>query len=231
MRLTLERQFPGFWNRAQKFVVRQLVKTYEPYHPVFLGEERIAEGQRACIDRWSMIREKVEPLAPKSVLDLGCAEGYFVQQAAKSFDCIAVGVDADIRRLTIARAAISLSNLDGAAFFGGTIDEKLLKKLPPFEIVIFLSVLHHVMYEHGIDYSRTLLSAIRARTLKCLVFDMGQSNETSHEWSSLLPPMQPDPESWIKDLLLSAGFSSVEAVGQTDAYKSSANRILFVARP
>jgi len=56
-------------------------------------------------------RETIAALAPATFLDLGCAEGYFVQEAAKSFGCVAIGVDADIRRLTVARTTSSLIRL------------------------------------------------------------------------------------------------------------------------
>jgi SAM-dependent methyltransferase len=231
MRLSLERQFPALWDRAQRFIFRRLVNSYEPYHPVMLGQEQLAAGERSCADRWSIIAEVIRDTSSVSFLDLGCAEGYFVQQAAKTFRCVSIGVDADIRRLTVARTATSLNGISGAGFVGGMIDADFLDRLPSFDVVLFLSVLHHVMYEHGLDYARQMLSAIRVRTRKCLVFDMGQSNETSHGWSKLLPDMQPDPTTWISQLLLSAGFSDVKVAGETDAYKNAVRRILFIAKP
>jgi cyclopropane fatty-acyl-phospholipid synthase-like methyltransferase len=231
MRLALERTFPPFWDWVQRVTLRQLAKTYEPYHPVFLGSDSVASGERACIDRWTLVQDKIKPLHPASFLDLGCAEGYFVLQAAKVFNCVSLGVDADIRRLTIAMSSAALNRTDGAGFIGASIDMELLTKLPVFEVVTFLSVMHHVMYEHGEDYARNLLAAIRKKTSKCLIFDMGQSNETSHEWASLLPPMKPSPEAWITQFLKSAGFSTVEVIGQSDAYRNAVNRILFIAYP
>jgi SAM-dependent methyltransferase len=231
MRLTLERSFPAVWDRAHRFVIRRLVKSYEPYHPVYLGNQLLAAGERACVDRWSLIADVVRSTSSTSLLDLGCAEGYFVQQAAKTLKCFSLGVDADIRRLTVARLTTSLSGINGAGFVGGTIDQTLLAQLPASDIVLFLSVLHHITYEHGIEYARGILTAIRGITKKRLVFDMGQSNETSHEWAKLLPKMEPDPQTWITNLLISAGFSNVEVRGETDAYKSEARRILFIAQP
>jgi len=38
-------------------------------------------------------------------------------------------------------------------------------------------------------------------------------------------------KTWITQLLLSAGFSKVEVVGNTDAYKNEVRRALFIARP
>ena len=231
MRLILERRFPSLWDSAQRFILRRLLNSYEPYHPVILGGQIIASGERSCADRWQLIESAISDLAPSTFVDLGCAEGYFVQQAAERLGCVSLGVDADIRRLTVARTASSLNRTAGTAFMGAMIDAEFLAKLPTFEIVMFLSVMHHVMYEHGVDYSLELLRKLRAKTTKALIFDMGQSNETSHEWAQLLPKMVPDPETWIANLLKSAGFGNVDLIGATDAYKNEIRRALFIARP
>lgn len=231
MRLNLERQFSPVLDMAGKFLLKRMVKYYEPYHPVFLSDRQIAAGERACIDRWAKMETVLKSLEVGSLVDLGCAEGYFVQQAAKTLGCVSLGVDADRRRLTVARLSTDFSGIERAGFVYGTIDSHFLEKMPAFDSVIFLSVLHHVMYEYGIDYALDLMKAIHRITRKCLVFDMGQSNETKHEWSKLLPKMTPDPVSWISAFLKSAGFSRVESVGQTDAYKSEARRELFIAYP
>lgn len=231
MRLRLERDCPKLWSEAQKFMLRRLVNNYEPYQPVLLGSVQLSAGERSCEDRWAKIAEVMRRYSARSLLDLGCAEGYFVQQAAKQFACVSLGVDADIRRLTVARTTTSLNRIEGAAFAQGMIDQEFISKLPSFDVVLLLSVLHHLMYEHGLDYARQMLSAVRIITKKALVFDMGQSNEVAHEWSKLLPDMRPDPETWISKFLLTAGFTRVSVGGSTDAYKNSIRRILFVAEP
>jgi hypothetical protein len=68
-------------------------------------------------------------------------------------------------------------------------------------------------------------------TERALVFEMGQSNETAMYWASLLPDMGSDPQEWIKHFLLSCGFSEASKMGETDAYRSSQRRSVFVARP
>jgi len=231
MQLRLERQFSPFLNAAQRILLGRLVKDYESYHPVSLGTRCLSHGERSCTDRWNLVASYLRDLGPSSLIDLGCAEGFFVQQAAKTLDCFALGIDADLRRLTTAHMSATLNAVPQAGFMYGNIDEALLRRLPQFDVVVFLSVMHHLMYEHGIGYARKIAMAIRRVTRQCLVFDMGQSNETQHAWSTLLPDMSPSPEVWITEFLHSAGFSSVEVVGDTDAYKSEARRYLFIARP
>lgn len=231
MRLSLERKFSPALEFAQRFLLRRLVKSYEPYHPVFLAGAQIAPGERACMDRWNLIETHLRELGAKSVLDLGCAEGFFVQQAGKKLNCFALGIDADLRRLTVAQMSASLNAVPHASFSYDVLNAGVLQRLPEFDVVIFLSVLHHVMYEHGEEYALALLREIRRLTRMCLIFDMGQSNEIAHNWSKLLPEMSPDPETWIANFLRSAGFSRVTVAGQTDAYKNEVRRSLFIAKP
>jgi SAM-dependent methyltransferase len=231
MRLSLEGKFSPLLEGAQRFLLRRLVNSYEPYHPVYLSGIQISAGQRSCADRWHFIEPYLKDIGARSVLDLGCAEGYFVQQAAENLNCLSMGIDADLRRLTIARMTATLNAISGACYIYGTLNPELLRRLPKFDAVIFLSVLHHIVYEHGEQYAHQVLREIRRITRQCLFFDMGQSNEVQHEWSKLLPDMAPDPQTWIGNFLRSAGYSDVEVVGQTDAYKSDVRRCLFIARP
>lgn len=231
MRLSLERKFSPALEFAQRFLLRRLVKSYEPYHPVFLSGVQIAAGERACVDRWNLIETHLRALGATSVLDLGCAEGYFVQQAAQRLNCFALGIDADLRRLTVAQMSASVNQVPRASFSYDVLAPEVLRRLPEFDAVIFLSVLHHMMYEHGEAYALETVREIRRLTRLCLIFDMGQSNESEHNWSKLLPNMAPDPETWIAGFLRSAGYARVEAIGQTDAYKNAVRRVLFIAKP
>ena len=230
MKLLLDRELNGLPYRAYKFALRRLVRQVQPYHPVSMNGEVLSNGERECSDRWKVISEVLAQGA-ESVLDLGCAEGYFVSRAAKEYGCFALGIDADIRRLTVAQDLNLLNKNECAGFMYAHISMEFLRKLPPFDVVILLAVLHHVMYEHGVDYAREFMTCIRTRTRKVLVFEMGQSNERSMDWAAHLPEMGPNPHDWIKDFLLSCGFSEVNKMGETDAYHSDRRRGIFVACP
>jgi cyclopropane fatty-acyl-phospholipid synthase-like methyltransferase len=211
--------------------LRRMAKSFDTYHPVSLNGELLQSGQRACSDRWEMIAPLIEAHRGRSLLDLGCAEGYFVRRAAEQYNCFSLGVDADFARILVAQNCVLLDGVKRAAFAFGTIDRALLDSLPIFDVVIFLSVMHHVIYEHGVEYGRALLTAIRERTRKFLVFDMGQSNEIKNEWAKLLPEMGTDPGIWIAGFLRSAGYSEVSKLGETDSYRNDAGRSVFVAKP
>lgn len=230
MKLLLHRELSGLPYQVYKFVLRRLVKQVQPYHPVSMNGTILAAGERDCADRWEIIR-KILAGGVDTVLDLGCAEGYFVSRAAADYGCFALGVDADVRRLTVAQDLNVINKNEHAGFMYARIDMEFLRKLPQFDVVIFLAVLHHVMYEHGVDYAREFMSCIRHITRKNLIFEMGHSNETSMYWAPLLPDMGPEPHKWIQEFLLSCGFSRVERAGETDAYQSNSRRSIFVAQP
>lgn len=230
MKLLLDRKFGGFPQRLHKFAIRRLIRQVEPYHPISIGGKVVAPGERGCSDRWAVI-SKVLAEGPCTVLDLGCAEGYFVSRAAKEFGCFSLGVDADVRRLTIAQDLNLEDGNERAGFMYAHITLDFLNTLPRFDVVILLAVLHHVMYEHGVDYAHEFMKRVRAKTGASLIFEMGQSNETAMGWAPLLPDMGAHPHEWVKGFLLSSGFSSVIKAGETDAYQSSARRGVFIANP
>jgi hypothetical protein len=231
MQLILDRHVAPLIRAGENFLLGRMVRSYEPYHPVYVKGRQLSAGERSCLDRWTAVESHLQKLKPASLLDLGCAEGYFVQQAASKLSCLALGIDADERRLTVARMTTSLNGLHGAGFIKANLTPPFIDRLPPFDVTVFLSVMHHIMYEHGVDYSRQIMVAIRKVTRQCLIFDMGQSNEAHHPWAKLLPEMLPSPSEWTKEFLMSAGFGSVELIGETDSYKSDVRRHLFIARP
>ena len=230
MKLLLDRELGGWPFRIYKSALRRLVKQVVPYHPVSLNGELLAGGERQCSDRWTII-SKVLSQGGSTLLDLGCAEGYFVSRAAQEYGCVALGVDADVRRLTVAQDVNVINKTPNAGFMYANVTMEFLRKLPRFDVVIFLAVLHHVMYEHGLDYAREYMRCIHEKTAKALVFEMGQSNESGMEWASSLPDMGPNPHEWIVEFLLSCGFTEVQKAGETDAYHSNVHRGVFVARP
>jgi SAM-dependent methyltransferase len=229
-KLRLDFRFPSHWQALHRFIIARLARSYEAYQPVRIGDRKLAHGARACLDRWSQIESILQRTNAKSVLDLGCAEGYFVQQAALR-GCVALGVDADVRRLTIAQSTSVLNGIAGAGFLYGHISADFIDALPSFDVTLFLSVLHHVMYAQGIDQAAQMMKSVLKRTRLGLVFDMGQSNEAVHSWSRLLPRMEPDPKIWIAKFLKEVGFSQVELLHDTDAYGSGERRHLFFCRP
>jgi len=205
--------------------------SFDPYHPVRIGETQISEGERSCADRWAIIEGEISASKAVTMLDVGCAEGFFVEKAASVCGCFALGVDGDVRRLSLAHASILLNGVKGAGFMYADITPELISRLPVSDLVLFQSVLHHIMYNQGVDYAREIMTALRSKVGKILVFDMGQSDESNNSWAKSLPDMGATPHVWIEEFLRSAGYGSVEKLGDTDSYRSATKRALFRLTP
>jgi cyclopropane fatty-acyl-phospholipid synthase-like methyltransferase len=208
-----------------------LLRSYPNYQPIIKKGEIIPGADRNCLDRWNLIKNEIKNFSAASLVDLGCAEGFYVLQAARECHCLSLGVDADIRRLIIANHQLIEEKVQPAGFLLAEINQKFLEKLPTFDIVVFMSVMHHIMAESGEEYSRRLLEAMKRLAGKALIFEMGQSDETKNKWAKKLPDMGADPHSWIKKFILSAGYSKVIQIGMSDSYQKDQSRAIFKALP
>ncbi len=91
MKLNYTRPASGFGHNLFRWSLRRVSRSFVAYHPVSLQGETLQPGQRACIDRWAMIAGELRAAGARSLLDLGCAEGYFVRRAAGEADHELVG--------------------------------------------------------------------------------------------------------------------------------------------
>lgn len=215
----------------RKISAKVLLKSYPNYQPIFKDGKLLERGDRNCKDRWKLIKDQIGHYGVKSVVDLGSAEGFYIFMSAKEKNCFSIGVDADIRRLSMAFDQISLEKIKPSGFVFSVIDEDLLEKMPNFDMVIFMSVLHHMMYTDGEDYCRNFLMKLRKKINKVMIFEMGQSNELKNKWAKDLPDMGKEPHEWIQKFLLSAGFSEVIKIGESDSYQKDQNRAIFKVKP
>jgi len=149
----------------------------------------------------------------KTVLDLGCSGGYFtLDVAAEAKRVMGVDGDQDVIEQNVAMAR--RIGIDNVEFLHARITPQFIAALPRFDIVLFLSVFHHMLaasdaYDWNSEASRNeafdTLKAIRSKT-NVLVFEMGYPDE-GYDWSSKLPPMDPDPVTWIQPNVFGDEFS------------------------
>jgi SAM-dependent methyltransferase len=213
-----------------KEVTFKRIRYHKAYQPIWSGAVRSRKTIRDCEDRWEIVRRAIADTQSRSVIDLGCAEGFFVRQAGE-LGCFAVGVDRDYNRLGLIENARMIDRSKHCAFMLADIELSLLESIPRFDIVLCFSVMHHIIRQNGLEHGLAILKAIRSRTGKALIFDMGQTNEVSTTWSKQLPDMGTDPKGWIESFLRSAGFDDVRCVGETDAFKDDVARYVFQCYP
>jgi hypothetical protein len=212
--------------RLQRDLIGKRVKYHNAYQPIHVGSIKSRVSTRECEDRWAIVKNVIEEVGAESLIDFGCAEGFFVRRAGE-LGLFSIGVDRDYNRLGLIESARMIDRSEKSGFLLSGIDPDLLRKSPKYDVVICFSVLHHVIRHNDLDYGREILGLMRQVARKGFVFDMGQSTETSTAWAKELPDMGADPSRWVADFLRSAGFTSVTAAGETDAYKDSVPRYVF----
>jgi cyclopropane fatty-acyl-phospholipid synthase-like methyltransferase len=217
--------------RAAAGAVQRLhLRSYEVYQPVLTSGGYTA-GVRDCEVRWDAIEPVLRTAGARSLVDLGCSEGYYVIRAARAGLPFSVGVDFDQRRMFTCTSQVVLNDLPHAGFLMSPVDEELLEALPKFDAVIFLSVLHHMMYQEGVDYARRILRLVAAKTGKVCLFEMGQSDEHKESWASKMPDMGGDPHEWVRRFVLENGFSRADKISQARSFAGETQRALFAAYP
>jgi hypothetical protein len=210
-------------------VVSKRLKYHSAYQPIWMGNRHSKRSVRECEDRWAIVEETLTATNAANLVDLGCAEGYFVRRTAET-GRIAIGVDRDYNRLGLIEPARMFDRSKGSGFILGDIEPELIGRLPKFDVVICFSVMHHILRQNSLGHAREVLAAIASVTNKALLFDMGQSNETSTSWAEKIPSMGDDPEGWIRDFL-NVSFRQVETVGKTDAFRDPIARFVFRCTP
>ena len=217
-----------------RLAVLILIKSFQAYQPVRFCGWQLWPGRRDFEHRWTLIRREVEDCGAQSLLDIGCAEGYFVRRAARELGCFSLGIEGDVRRVTVAQNISTLDGNERAGFMYGRVDAASLSQFPSFDVVLFLSVLHHFKRAHGTDYCRDILTTIRSKTNKVLIFDMGIESEKSG-WTTDRTKKNPatgeEATAWVAELIRSAGFSQVDLIGHATACRGRVARPIFRAVP
>lgn len=199
-------------DRAQ---LRLLVTTQGAYQPVLKHGRFEGADPRSCEARWSVIEPHIPPDA-RTAIDLGCAQGFFcLKLAGRGFT--AIGVDSVGSIIDTAWRQARLNNLKGVGFINDDVSHEFADRMPEVDVVIFFSLMHHLMYINSVEWCAELLRRLRPKVRKAMFFDMGQSNEPFHEWSALLPDMGADPGAWLVKFLAENGFTESKVIGHVPA--------------
>ena len=127
----------------------------EKYQPIYAHPELSDGSSRGCEDRLVLIRECARQLStvlgrPLRVLDLGCAQGFFsLSLAAEGHS--AHGVDFLDLNVNVCNALASEHPEFDASFEHGNVED-VIERLQPgdYDLVLGLSVFHHLVHERGV---------------------------------------------------------------------------------
>jgi SAM-dependent methyltransferase len=208
----------------------QVLRPKRAYEPVELGGRRFA-SKREVEARWTAIAEAIRRYEVRTVLDIGCAEGWFLRRAAEDFGCFCIGVDAEDRRVLTGEIARLHDGVERVAVMKARLTPEDIRELPACDMVLCLSVVHHVMREGGRRAAEEFVQALASRARKALIFEMGTSEERQLAWSSALPDMPQGQEPFVRGLLESCGLREVRVIASTPGLHGDAPRLLFAAEP
>ncbi|MFL1490568.1 methyltransferase domain-containing protein [Pseudomonas antarctica] len=195
----------------------------EIYQPIFGHSDLSDHVSRPCADRLDVIVGIYEALQahlgrPLRVLDLGCAQGYFSLSLASRGASVR-GVDFLDKNVAVCAALSEEHSELDAAFEVGRVED-VIDLLEPgqYDLVLGLSVFHHVIHERGIDEVMRLFQRA-ADMCGALVLEIAL-REGDLYWANSQPE---DP----MELLKSVHF--VREVARCKTHLTSVQRPLFFA--
>lgn len=204
-------------------MIRNLVAQLpEIYQPIFGHPELSEQTSRPCEDRLQKIAAVYKSLErqldrPLSVLDLGCSQGFFCLNLAQ-LGATVHGVDFLDKNIAVCEALAAEHPSWKLSFQVGRVED-FIEQLTPgrYDLVLGLSVFHHVAYAGGAESVKRLLKQL-AETTGAQIFELALREEPLY-WG----PAQPeDPFELVEQI----GF--VHLLGKIPTHLSHISRPLYV---
>jgi len=193
----------------------------EKYQPIYGYPEISTGSSRICDDRLAIIKKVYEAMRIKlgrdlKILDLGCAQGYFSFSMA-SMGAEVLGIDYLQENIDLCNTLV-VENPDLKVTFRKGLIEETLSSLTAkdYDMVLGLSVLHHMVHKHGIENTQAMLSCLSQKVC-CAVLELALREEPVY-WGPSLPD---DPKSLL------TGFSFVHRLGLYQTHLSEIKRPLY----
>jgi len=186
------------------------------YHDLpFPGLNKFKGRRRYTRERFEQIARVVD-VKEKNILDLGCSVGGIALGMVEKGAKFVTGIDFDVEGLEVAKEAAKILGYNKKTDFRtATIDLELIKELPEYDIIIWLSQWHHSVRQKGVSYAKELLYEV-SKKAKVLVFDAeSRTRMTRHA-------TQEDVEKWLRESVIYRKIEKYEPIGGWD------KRFLFV---
>ncbi len=199
------------------------------YEPLNIAGNLIEDSKREWRVRWGAISQVIQDYKASTVMDIGCAEGWFLRRAAEDFKCFSIGVEMNDNRLGLGEMIRLYNGSERYAVIKASLSVEDIKKLPSMDVVLCLSVVHHIIKQDGVESGVDFVRALAKRTNKAFVFEMGTSDEKSFE--GRMPDMPNGQDDFIKHFLKDAGLTNIRVIDKSESIKKDAVRSIFVAEP
>lgn len=107
-------------------------------------------------DRWDLLSAEVD-LDGGSLLDIGCAEGYFTAGFAEE-GLVSIGIERQTH--TVATARKTHANQSNLGFLQYEITPETINRIPTVDVVLLLAVYHHWVNEFGWQDAEKMLEIL-----------------------------------------------------------------------
>ncbi|MCK5020894.1 MAG: methyltransferase domain-containing protein [Candidatus Peribacteraceae bacterium] len=184
------------------------------YHPLpWLGLEKAKRG-KGCQARLDFILNEIGAITG-SVLDFGCAEGFFsISLAQKGF--LVTGLEQKKDRVRIAQLASDMVGVENLCFLNLKVNEVNISNFPRFDFTLCLAVWHHWVRFFGFDSAKKMLKILWQKTNCIMFFETGLSELPD---SFNMPEICGDPDKWLHKLLEELlPDSAVEVLGEAASF-------------
>lgn len=210
--------------------ITALTSKVEPYQPLWgFPTPLFDKTSRDCSDRMDAILAYANLPTWKGirVVDLGCSLGWFCLEF-RSRGAIVDGIEMNPTLVTIDRQLALLSDFrSDITFHNHRLQSYVQHVIPTREqdVVLALSVLHHVAHENGFAFARDLTRKLTQSATMCF-FEMAVRGENvSIPWVQSLPPRV---EEWFS--FAEADGLEVTHLGDFGTHLSETPRPLFAVR-
>lgn len=201
------------------------------------GETTIGDQQGVSLKKWEAMKMPSK-LTGKSVLDIGCSEGFFSHQCAMRGAFPVLGIDTGLGRLIYASSAARKAGLNIQYRMGLFPD---LDVRGPFDYVLCLSVLHHSLTKKDVwrvltmdEYANELtILRQQLKKLRLLTADKGTCIvELPYEYDDPAEERKVVDFNLFNNELKLAGFAESHCLGTWDynpKHREYKDRIIYVA--
>lgn len=211
-------------RKAAAASLTQLVAALpEIYQPIFDHPELSTHVSRRCDDRLSHIVQIYQTLEaklhhPLRVLDLGCAQGFFSLSLAK-LGATVYGVDFQKTNIAVCNALAAEHPDFDVRFRPGLIEDVITNlEQDQYDLVLGLSVFHHIVHRFGAASVQKMLTDVAKKTISG-IFEMALASEPP-DWA----PSQPQNPRQLLD-----GYAFVHELARSGTHLSAISRPLYIA--
>ena len=208
-------------NKPKEEVELLIEKLPEQYQQIFSYSKYDSSGSRQCEPRLKKVLEVYNQIKKQlgrdlKILDLGCAQGYFSLNLAKkgAFVC---GVDYNEENINLCSKLSNIHNLTNLQFKKDKI-QNFLKNNPlqKYDLVLGLSVFHHICYEEGYQFTQNLIKET-AKFIPSGIYELALSTEPLY-WAFSLHENE-------KDILRC--YSYINQISTTETHLSNIKRPIY----